>query len=75
MSHCLLLHSNPSGGYVVFDTIEKLAPDFAVFQGDMVYGDNAIPAVKEYMNGTEVIGTWYNNPTKDFVAVTLDDYR
>jgi hypothetical protein len=23
-----------------------------------------------------VIGTWYyNNPTKDFVAVTLDDFR
>ncbi|KAL3788167.1 hypothetical protein ACHAW5_006615 [Stephanodiscus triporus] len=63
------------GGYVVFDTMEKLAPDFAIFQGDMVYADNAIPAVRNYTNGTEYVGTWYNNPTKDFVAVSLEDFR
>ena len=35
------------GGYVVFDVIRKFKPDFAVFQGDMIYADNAIPATKE----------------------------
>jgi len=76
IKYCILDVVYDSGGYIVFDTMEKLAPDFAVFQGDMVYGDNAIPAIKDYKNGTgEVIGTWYNNPTKDFVAVTLDDFR
>ncbi|KAG7353503.1 PhoD-like phosphatase [Nitzschia inconspicua] len=60
-----------SGGYVVFDTMEDLGPDFALFQGDMIYADNAIPASQEIPTG----GNWTNNPTKDFVAVTLDDFR
>lgn len=36
-----------TGGYVVFDTMLKTDPDFAVFQGDMIYADNNIPSVKE----------------------------
>jgi alkaline phosphatase D len=60
-----------SGGYVVFDTMEDLAPDFALFQGDMIYADNAIPPVQEIPAG----GNWTNNPSKDFVAVTLDEFR
>jgi alkaline phosphatase D len=60
-----------SGGYVVFDTMEDLAPDFAIFQGDMIYADNAIPPILEIPTG----GNWTNNPSLDFVAVTLDDFR
>ena len=35
----------------------------SIFQGDMIYADNAIPATKEI---PEVVGggTWINNPTK-----------
>lgn len=63
------------GGYIVFDTMEALEPDFALFQGDMIYADGPIPKVKEYTNGTEVLGVWMNNPSKDFDAVTLDEFR
>mmetsp|Transcript_28194 Transcript_28194/g.60488 ORF Transcript_28194/g.60488 Transcript_28194/m.60488 type:complete len:281 (+) Transcript_28194:619-1461(+) len=63
------------GGYIVFDTMEALEPDFALFQGDMIYADGSIPPSKEYTNGTEVLGTWTNNPSKDFIAVTLDQFR
>ena len=63
------------GGYIVFDTMEQLKPDFALFQGDMIYADNSIPPSKEYTNGTEVLGVWTNNPSKDFIAVTLDEFR
>ena len=70
-----LFNCNTSGGYIVFDTMERLAPDFAIFQGDMIYADNPIPAALNYTNGTEVLGTWYNNPTKNFVATTLEDFR
>lgn len=59
------------GGYIVFDTMEDLAPEFALFQGDMIYADNAIPPTKEIPTG----GNWTNNPSKDFIAVTLDDFR
>jgi alkaline phosphatase D len=62
------------GGYCVFDTMSSLEPDFALFQGDMIYADGAIPSVKaipDAMGG----GNWTNNPSKDFVAVTLEDFR
>ena len=62
------------GGYVVFDVIRKFQPDFAVFQGDMIYPDNAIPATKEIPSAIGG-GTWINEPNKDFVAITLDEYR
>ena len=51
--------------------MESFEPDFALFQGDMIYADNAIPPVKEISTG----GNWTNNPSKDFVAVTLDEFR
>ncbi|MEN8260875.1 MAG: PhoD-like phosphatase N-terminal domain-containing protein [Pseudomonadota bacterium] len=35
------------GGYVVFDTMVKLVPDFVIHQGDNIYADNAIPAEKD----------------------------
>lgn len=46
-----------SGGYIVFDTMEDLAPEFALFQGDIIYADNSIPPVKEIPTG----GNWTNN--------------
>ena len=54
--------------------MESLNPQFALFQGDMIYADNAIPPVKaipEAMGG----GDWINNPSKDFIAITLDEFR
>lgn len=43
----------------------------------MIYADGAIPPAKNVTNGSEgdYISTWINNPSKDFVAVTLDDFR
>ncbi len=61
------------GGYVVFDVIRKFKPDFAVFQGDMIYADNPIPEQKEIP--PEVGGGIWNNVPKDFVAITLDEFR
>lgn len=62
------------GGYVVFDTMEHLKPHFALFQGDMIYADNSIPPTKDIPADVGG-GTWYNNPSKDFVAITLDEFR
>ncbi|MGH8570462.1 MAG: PhoD-like phosphatase N-terminal domain-containing protein, partial [Gammaproteobacteria bacterium] len=58
------------GGYVIFEVINNLAPDFAVFAGDIIYADNAIPSEKTVpaeLGG----GTWVNKPAKDFVAPTI----
>ncbi len=63
-----------TGGYVAFDVIRKLRPDFALFQGDMIYADN--PAPREKPIAPEVGGgKWVNDPAKDFVAISLDDFR
>ncbi|MFZ1852976.1 MAG: alkaline phosphatase D family protein [Nitrosomonas sp.] len=62
------------GGYVIFDSMSKLKPDFALFQGDMIYADGPIPASKEIPADVGG-GIWTNNPSKDFVAITLDDFR
>lgn len=62
------------GGYVIFDVIHRLEPDFALLAGDNIYADNAIPAIQEIppeLGG----GAWINDPTKDFVALALEDYR
>lgn len=54
------------GGYVVFDTtMSKINPDFALFQGDMIYADIKIPAIKEIPESLGG-GTWINEPAKDF---------
>lgn len=46
-------------------------------KGDMIYADNAIEPSKNVTNGKggEYISTWTNNPSKNFVAVTLDEFR
>lgn len=62
------------GGYVIFDVMRKLEPDFAVFCGDMIYADGPIPptkAIPDVVGG----GTWVNAPAKDFVAISLDEFR
>lgn len=62
------------GGYVVFDVMRKLQPDFAIFSGDMIYADGPAPPtapIPEIVGG----GTWVNDPPKDFVAVSLDQFR
>ena len=66
-----------TGEYIVLDTMEGLNPNFAIFQGNMIYSDNAISPVINFTNriGGEYIGTWVNNPTKDFIAFTLDEFR
>jgi alkaline phosphatase D len=62
------------GGYVIFDVMRKLRPDFALFSGDMIYADNAIPPTKA-IPASAGGGTWVNEPAKDFVAITLDEFR
>ena len=62
------------GGYVIFDVMRKLRPDFALFSGDMIYADNPIPPTKE-IPASVGGGTWVNQPAKDFVAITLDEFR
>ena len=34
------------GYFVVFDVMQKFDPDFALFQGDMIYDDGPIPVSK-----------------------------
>lgn len=62
------------GGYVVFEVMRSMKPDFAIFQGDMIYADNAIPASKAIPDAVGG-GIWYNEPSLDFAAVTLDEFR
>jgi alkaline phosphatase D len=62
------------GGYVIFDVMRKLKPDFAIFCGDMIYADNPMPPTKDIpaiVGG----GTWINDPPKDYVAITLEQFR
>ncbi|MGJ5674487.1 MAG: alkaline phosphatase D family protein [Nostochopsis sp.] len=62
------------GGYVAFEVMSKFEPDFAVLLGDTIYADNEIPIQKDIP--VEVGGgTWVNNPTKDFKAVSLEEFR
>lgn len=62
------------GGYVIFDSMKKTNPDFALFQGDMIYADGRIPTSKKIPADVGG-GIWTNNPAKDFVTITLDEFR
>jgi len=62
------------GGYVIFEVMRKLQPDFAIFSGDMIYADNPIPPTKP-IPASVGGGTWINQPAKDFVAIELDQFR
>ena len=62
------------GGYLVFQMMQSLNPDFAFFQGDMIYADNVIlpnKTIPAQVGG----GFFNNNPTKPFVATTLEQFR
>jgi alkaline phosphatase D len=50
------------GGYPIFDTIREQKPDFFVFLGDTIYGDNVCLAPP-------------NEPGTNFIATTLGEYR
>lgn len=59
---------------MIFKVMNQGQPDFAIFQGDMIYADNAIPTEQEIpaaLGG----GVWLNDPAKNFVAITLDEFR
>jgi alkaline phosphatase D len=62
------------GGYPVFEVMRRLRPDFALFAGDIIYADNPVPPTKEIPQALGG-GPWVNDPAKDFVALTLDQYR
>ena len=62
------------GGFVFAEVMGKLKPDFAVFSGDIIYADNAIPPEKEIPSEVGG-GIWVNEPAKDFRAVTVDEFR
>jgi alkaline phosphatase D len=62
------------GGYVIFDVMRKLRPDFAVFAGDIIYADNEIPPEREIPTAYGG-GIWVNNPAKNFQAITLEEFR
>jgi alkaline phosphatase D len=49
-------------GYPIFDEIRRQKPDFFIFLGDTIYGDN-------------VCGSPPNEPGSNFIATTLTDYR
>ena len=51
-----------AGGYPIFDVMQRQNPDFFLFLGDTIYGDDSCPAPP-------------NEPGADFVATTLDTYR
>jgi alkaline phosphatase D len=62
------------GGFPIFEVMRRLKPQFAVNSGDAIYADNAVPpsvAIPAEVGG----GTWINSPAKDFIAVSLDQFR
>jgi alkaline phosphatase D len=62
------------GGYLVFEVMKDLNPDYALFQGDLIYADGPIfPNVS--LPAAYGGGLFINNPSKPFTAVTLDQFR
>lgn len=49
-------------GYPIFDTIREQKPDFFIFLGDTIYGDNVCLAPP-------------NEPDTNFIATMLEEYR
>lgn len=54
--------------------MRQLKPDFAIFQGDLIYADGNIPATKQIPAAIGG-GTWINDPSLDIVAKTIDEFR
>ena len=61
------------GGMKIYSAIEKLAPDFFVHSGDMIYADNPIQPELTLQDGS----IWKNITTeaKSKPAASLDDFR
>src|SRR5262245_12446909 len=61
------------GGIKIYDTMRRLAPDFFVHSGDMIYADNPLKA-EVALAGS---GVWKSLviPEKSKVAETLDEFR
>ncbi|WP_202869670.1 alkaline phosphatase D family protein [Kribbella caucasensis] len=61
------------GGYRIFNAMRRLAPDFFICSGDLIYADGVLPAEKPLSDGT----VWRNlvTPEKSKVAETLAEYR
>ncbi|MCY3005793.1 MAG: alkaline phosphatase D family protein [Planctomycetota bacterium] len=61
------------GGMKIYSAIEKLAPDFFVHSGDMIYADNPIQPELTLNDGS----IWKNITTaaKSKPAASLDDFR
>lgn len=61
------------GGMAIFETMRRLAPDFFLHCGDVVYADVPLPEVIDLPDGT----VWRNvmTPEKAKVAETLDEFR
>jgi alkaline phosphatase D len=51
-----------AAGYPIFDVMRARQPDFFLFLGDTMYGDNRCPSPP-------------NEPGADFLATTLEEYR
>jgi alkaline phosphatase D len=65
---------NPEwGGLKIYETMRRLAPDFFVHSGDMIYADTPILPEVELPGG----GVWRNLvvPGKQKVAETLEEFR
>ena len=61
------------GGMRMYSAIERIAPQFFIHSGDMIYADNPIAAEMKLTDGT----IWKNVVTsaKSHAASTLDDFR
>ena len=47
-------------GYPIFSIMKALSPDFFIFNGDQIYGDDVCPATQ----GPEDVAGWYNVPRR-----------
>jgi len=61
------------GGMRIYSAIERIAPQFFIHSGDMIYADNPIAAEVKLADGS----IWKNVVTsaKSHAASTLDDFR
>ena len=63
-SYCRRVGAGGALGYPIFSVMQALSPDFFVFNGDQIYGDNACTA-----NGPANVTGWHNIPG-NFSSVT-----
>jgi len=61
------------GGYRMYETMRRLAPDFFIHSGDQIYADGVLQPEVPLSDGS----VWRNVVTeaKSHVAITLEDFR